>query len=198
MRRHDSAALIFSHLRRGMGVMCGLAGSSPSSVAQAIATAEGYGVSGAIPTKANNPGDLKLGDQGYGTINGITVFPSASAGWSALESQIGLISSGKSQAGYSTDMSISQVGQLYSGGDSNWAKNVAAALGVSTDTTFSSVASGSPVQTASTASTPSVAVDDGTDSFDLSSMLSEVPGGASTAVLTAAGIGVGLALLAFS
>lgn len=103
--------------------------SSPSIFAGAISRAEGYGVPGAIPTLANNPGDLALGDLGQGTMGqGITVFGSAEEGWQALEGQLSKITGGSS-AYYSPDMSISQMGQIWAGGDPNWANNVSKSLG---------------------------------------------------------------------
>ncbi len=121
---------------------------SSQQLAQAIAKAEGYGVPNAIPTVANNPGDLKLGDVGYGTMGtGITVFASADDGWSALYHQCDLMLTGRS-AVYSLDWSLAQVGSKYANGDPNWAINVAFALttlgyiGVTTDTTLSQLAQG--------------------------------------------------------
>lgn len=153
------------YIRRGMG---------QSQLAQAIAAAEGYGQPGAVPTIANNPGDLELGDIGGSVTQAaqgqqITNFPSADAGWAALENQINLIANGESTAGYTPAMSIAQVGQIYSGGSSNWANNVANYLGVSPDTNFASMAGGSaagaPVQSAS------VSVPDSSDgSTDLASL----------------------------
>lgn len=117
----------------------------PSALAQAIAAAEGYGVAGAIPTTANNPGDLKNGDIGYGTLgSGITIYGSSDDGWAALENQLELISSGQS-AYYSPTMSIAQLGNTWAGGDSNWARNVAASLGVPATTSFAAVYSPSIV-----------------------------------------------------
>lgn len=97
--------------------------------ARAIASAEGFGVPGAIPTIANNPGDLKLGGD---TINGISVFATADEGWSKLYRQIALIVSGSSNY-YNLDMSIAEMGRIYAGGDENWATNVARYLNVSRD-----------------------------------------------------------------
>ena len=153
-RKHDSAALVlapglgmqaFGFPRRGLGM---------SAVASAIAQAEGFGQPGAIPTIANNPGDLELGNIGSGVTiaaggQQITNFPTLEAGEAALENQVNLIATGTSKAGYSPSMSIAQVGQLYSGGSSNWANNVAAALGVDPSTNFASVVSGSPTPTIS-------------------------------------------------
>ncbi len=97
--------------------------------ARAIASAEGFGVPGAIPTVANNPGDLKLGGD---TINGISVFSSVEEGWNKLYRQIAMIVSGSS-AYYNLDMTIAEMGRIYAGGDENWSTNVARYLGVSRD-----------------------------------------------------------------
>ena len=149
-RRFDSPARL--RVRRqapgarrwGMGSIAG----APSPMASAIAAAEGFGSSTAIPTIANNPGDLELGDQGAGVTiaaggQKITNFATLQDGWNALQNQINLISSGQSTAGYNPSMSISQVGALYSGDTSGaWANNVATNLGTSPDTNFAAAASG--------------------------------------------------------
>ena len=142
--KHDPAALLLApglgFYRRGLGGVSG----APSAMAGAIAQAEGYGIAGAIPTVANNPGDLVSGDIGYGTIQGKTIFPSAAAGWGALQNQVNLITSGKSTAGYTPTMTIAQVSNLYSGSSNgNWGNNVASILGVTPDTSFAAAASGS-------------------------------------------------------
>ena len=118
----------------------GLFAQPQSSLSSAISQAEGYGVPGAIPTLANNPGDLALGDLGYGTMGsaGITVFPTQAAGLSALDSQLGLIQSGGSNV-YNPNMSLAQMGALWSGGNPAWASNVAKALGVSPTASVGSV-----------------------------------------------------------
>lgn len=119
-----------------------LYGFTDNDVEQAIATAEGYGTAGAIPTVANNPGDLELGDIGYGTINGVTVFPDASSGENALNNQIESILSGTDSL-YPQDESLTQAGMTYAN-DPNWGTNVASSLGVSTDTTLGAIASNGP------------------------------------------------------
>jgi hypothetical protein len=114
--------------------MCSFA----NALANAIANAEGYGVPGAIPTVANNPGSLAIGDIGYGTMGsaGITVFPTLADGQAALNSQVNSILSGNSSY-YSPDQTISQIGQTYSGSSNgNWANNVAKYLGVTPSTTL--------------------------------------------------------------
>lgn len=100
----------------------------------AIASAEGYGIPKAIPTLTNNPGDLENGDIGYGMMgNGITNYPSIEAGMRALDAQISAIANGTSK-NYSPNESINSIGQKYAGQGtqgSNWANNVANALGIS-------------------------------------------------------------------
>lgn len=105
--------------------------SAPSQFAAAIAQAEGYGVAGALPTRNNNPGDLKGWPGVPADANGYSVFPTAQAGWNALQQQLDDIAAGESSY-YTPDMTIAQMGQIWAGGDPNWAANVAAALGVST------------------------------------------------------------------
>lgn len=137
---------------------------TPSQIAVAIAQAEGYGQPGAIPTTANNPGDLALGDIGYGTTgNGITIFPTADAGATALVNQVNKMLDGTSSV-YSQDQTLSQVGSIYSGGDSNWAANVSASLGVPASTTLGQLGSGT-----SSTSNPST---QGLDSSTLQSAMS--------------------------
>lgn len=102
--------------------------------AQAIARAEGFYVSGSVPARANNPGDLKNGDVGFGAINGITVYGSVDAGWQALYRQLWLIVTGQS-AVYNLDMSVREMGARWTATEPDaWAANVAADLGVSAST----------------------------------------------------------------
>lgn len=110
------------------------------TIAQAIARQEGFYVAGSIPQRACNPGDLALGDQGYGLLGeGITVFPSVQVGWNALLREVNLMLTGKSHA-YTLDMTLAEVGLKYSGGDPNWGKNVAEILGVSETITLAQLA----------------------------------------------------------
>jgi hypothetical protein len=117
--------------------------ASASSFAQAIADAEGFGTPDAIPTLANNPGDLELGDQGHGVLqaaNGqqITIFGSEQEGWDALDNQVNEIFSGKSKH-YSTPMTLERFGQIYSGGDAGYGGRLAASLGVAPKATLGQV-----------------------------------------------------------
>ncbi len=136
---------------------------SLGDISQAIANAEGYGIPGAIPTVANNPGDLANGDIGYGSMgNGITVYPDPQSGYTALQNQIMAIQNGSS-ANYSPTDSIASIGDTWTGGtatapgDPNWANNVASSLGLDpSQSLFGAAGNGSAGGTvAPTAPTPS-------------------------------------------
>lgn len=97
-----------------------------SALAQAIAHAEGFGVPGAVPTRAHNPGDMvcpwlqgpKMGPEG------VQVFPSDDIGWNALEQQLALIRDGRSHV-YLSSMNILQMGVLWTRTESAaWTDNV--------------------------------------------------------------------------
>jgi hypothetical protein len=113
-----------------------------SALAQAIATAEGYGVDGAIPTLANNPGDLVIPGWTGQTIGseGIAVFSTPAEGWARLGHQLTLISSGASRV-YQRSMTIADMANKWAPGAqaAGWAANVANSLGVTTDTTVDSI-----------------------------------------------------------
>jgi hypothetical protein len=116
------------------------------AMANAIGIAEGFGKPGTIPTRANNPGDLKNGNIGYGMLNGITVYPTVEAGQMALQHQLTLIANGDSHK-FTSDMTLTQIGQIYANGDPNWATNVAKNLNISPDSKFSDIISGTTTVT---------------------------------------------------
>ena len=190
------AALKGGPTQRGMAGV----GAAPSAAAAAIAQAEGYGIAGNIPTTANNPGDLVLGNIGYGTTGAaggvqITNFPNPAAGYAALQNQINAIDRGTSTV-YPAGATIAQVSNIYSGSTSGaWGNNVASILGVTPDTPFSAIAG------SSSAATPSTSIDlsDSTDASDdgtLSSLMDT--GSDNTTLYVAAGIAaVALAAFAF-
>lgn len=104
--------------------------------AQAIAHAEGFGIDGAIPTLANNPGDLVAGPDWTGPTLGanIKVFDSVDAGWNALYKQLWIALTGESNY-YYPDMTIADMSKLWTATQpDNWAANVASYLGVPTST----------------------------------------------------------------
>lgn len=98
-------------------------------IAKAIARAEGYFSEGSLSARANNPGDLKLGDLGHGMIEGKTIFPDGDSGWKHLSDQIRHMLSGNDKLWPHT-MTLADAGLKYSGGDPAWAGNVAKELGV--------------------------------------------------------------------
>jgi len=102
--------------------------------AQAIARAEGFGNAGAIPTRAHNPGDLKIPNKPTLAGTSITEFSGDDEGWSALYKQLWLILTGSSGV-YDLDMSIADMARLWTATQSSaWAQNVASYVGAPTST----------------------------------------------------------------
>lgn len=107
--------------------------------ADAIATAEGFFVAGSKSQRSNNPGDIESNGQ-------IIQYATADDGWAALYHQVYLMFYGGSQ-NYNPSMTIGQIGYIYADGlhdptgAANWSANVAAALGVTTDTTLQALMS---------------------------------------------------------
>lgn len=116
-------------------------GTTPSdktkAIAQAIAKAEGFFVSGSEPQRAHNPGDLELGDVGNGLLFNKTIFATDDDGWNALYHQIGLMISGDSKI-YDPSMSWRDIAASWVGTSdaNNWMLNVTNALGVLPDSTL--------------------------------------------------------------
>jgi hypothetical protein len=135
---------IYTHRGRLGNYQVKLNGASVSGLAAAITQAETGG-----NIVGNNPGNLELGDIGYGTRTAaggqqLTIFPTLAAGQQALENQIQSIISGSSL--YPAGASIAQVADIYvtgqagSGGGAAWANNVANYLGVSPNDSFAAQA----------------------------------------------------------
>lgn len=106
--------------------------------AQAIAHAEGFGVPGTVPTRANNPGDLKiLGWDGPVTGNeSIPIFPTPEEGWNKLYKQLELIRDRRSHV-YTLNMTIQEMANKYTGTQKiEWGSNVAKFLQVPITTTL--------------------------------------------------------------
>lgn len=105
------------------------------TLASAIARAEGFYVTGSIPQRAHNPGDLKVPGWAGPTLgNGISVFQDDQAGWNALYKQLYLILTGQSSH-YTLDDTILSMAQTWTTTQSQaWAGNVAGYLGVPTST----------------------------------------------------------------
>jgi hypothetical protein len=63
-----------------------------SKLAHLIAQEEGYGIPGALPTRDNNPGDLRHSPHSFhsGDPNAIGQIDTSEDGWADLERQLGL------------------------------------------------------------------------------------------------------------
>jgi hypothetical protein len=99
-------------------------------LALAIAHAEGFGRPGAIPTRANNPGDLVIPGWSGAQLGaeGISVFPSESAGWDALYAQLQRIVDGRSHI-YTVQTTIGEMARRWTATDvESWTTNVIAYL----------------------------------------------------------------------
>ena len=106
-----------------------------------IARAEGFGVPGSIPSRANNPGDLTR-SLGYDTTGetlgsaGIVIFVDVPNGWAALEEQLTLIQNGGSI--HKLTDTLLQFAQGYTTTDQEaWANNVSQAIGLDPSATLS-------------------------------------------------------------
>src|SRR5258708_2292977 len=86
-----------------------LASAGIMALSRGIARGEGAYVSGSLPQRSNNPGDLtkSFGFNTTGVANkeGVLIFETMEDGWNALYSQIRLIFNSKSKV-FSTNMTI--------------------------------------------------------------------------------------------
>lgn len=66
--------------------------SKITKLAHLIASEEGFGIPGALPTRDNNPGDLRHSPHSFhtGDPNAIGQIPTAEEGWADLERQLEL------------------------------------------------------------------------------------------------------------
>lgn len=113
------------------------------ALAVAISVAEGFAGGGpnAVPVRANNPGDLGIGDVGQGTIaaagSKVTIFKTVTDGWNALYAMIIGWINGTSSL-YNTGMTFYELAHTYvdcpnapiSQNSINWATNVCSNLGI--------------------------------------------------------------------
>jgi len=117
------------------------------SIAQALATFEGYFKSGTVADRNNNPGNLRAGVGQIGTdANGYAIFASPDDGWNALYNQINL--------DISRDLSLQQFIYKYAppsdnNPTSNYLNFVASRTGLPTDVPLSDLAGASPPADAS-------------------------------------------------
>ena len=116
--------------------------------ASAIATAEGFFLAGSRAQRNNNPGNVtsSFGQSTTGQDAQFPIFATVADGWQALYNQVYKMFYGGSVY-YNPSMTISQVGFIYADGAHdpsgafNWAANVAAAMGVTTDTPLTTLMS---------------------------------------------------------
>jgi hypothetical protein len=102
------------------------------AIAKAISECEGFGVQNAIPTLANNPGDLAMpadidwhwpGDTGERLGESIVKFDTAIDGWNQLFREVESWFNGKSEI-YSRDDTVLTVAAKYTATDpETWAAN---------------------------------------------------------------------------
>lgn len=115
--------------------------SRVNRIAQAIAIAEGFNVSGSRAARNNNPGNLTyaFGFPVSGYDGMFPIFQTLDDGWAALHTQIQMMLDGTS-ALYRPDMTILEVARIYTTTEQEfWAANVAGALGVNVNTPISAV-----------------------------------------------------------
>lgn len=107
-------------------------------IAVAIATAEGFYVAGSLPQRCCNPGDMKLGDRGWGVEAGKTRYLKADIGadiadhtdgFSALRRELEATLLGASHV-YTPSDTIETLAAKWTGGDNAgaWARIVAEKL----------------------------------------------------------------------
>jgi len=102
--------------------------------AQAIAKQEGFYVTGSIPQRANNPGDLKIPNAPVLPGTSITQFETADEGWNALYKQLWIIVTGQSSY-YNLDMTIDEMSRIWTATQQEpWAANVSMYVGAARST----------------------------------------------------------------
>jgi hypothetical protein len=126
----------------------------PASVikfAKAVSVAEGFGPPENLATRANNPCDLTGADaagfQTLGVMNseGVLHFANVADGWTAAYIKFNRMLSGRSLQ-YPLIWTLEQVGAKFSGGNPEWAINVARELGVPTTTTLEQWVQSNPLE----------------------------------------------------
>jgi|ERR1700674_829768 len=133
-----------------MGVDITLVQGKADALAKAIALAEGGLKEGTLPYRIHNPGDLELGDRGWGIAAAKTIYLKAdwtadlsdkTDGCSALRRECLAILSGASHT-FEPSWNLLEFAQKWTGGDNpeSWAKIVAGHLEIETDTILATYA----------------------------------------------------------
>ncbi len=93
-------------------------------LATAISKAEGFGILGAVPTRAHNPGDLKLSGYPVTGAEGIAIFPNDETGWEHLYSQLNRMATNASHV-YRLTMTFKEFASKWTDTQqSNWLDNI--------------------------------------------------------------------------
>lgn len=117
-------------------------GGNVERIAQAIAFAEGFYVSGSRAQRNHNPGDMTqdLIGRKTGMDGPFVVYATDEDGWQNLYAQIGKWLDGSSSRADATS-TIGDISEFYTTNDQTaWASNVANHLGVSIDTPIGGIA----------------------------------------------------------
>lgn len=113
--------------------------SLTDTLAQSIATMEGFFQLGTLAQRNNNPGNLRAGAGQTGTdANGFAVFPDANTGWAALYNQISL----DSGRGLNLSQFINKYAPPSENNTSNYLNYLTGQLGVSPFTLLSDLGAG--------------------------------------------------------
>jgi hypothetical protein len=115
-------------------------------LAKAIALAEGFYAADSLPSRINNPGDLELGDRGFGTHNKKTGYAKADIagdiadktdGFSALRRECRAILTGASSI-YHVNFTFAAIALKWTGNDNPgaWCKIVTEKLNLNPMTTI--------------------------------------------------------------
>lgn len=126
--------------------------ASITTLGNAVATNEGFGVPGSVASDLHNPGNLNAGDVGGGvSTHGETNYPDDATGQAALNNQLNTIATGTNPKynAYaqslglqdSSQLTLAQVGNLYAE-DPNWASKVSNISGIDQNATMAQIASG--------------------------------------------------------
>lgn len=114
-------------------------GDAAWEVAHAIAIAEGFNVSGSVPARLHNPGDISDGAVTFGSQphsgSNVTTFPDDITGWNWLHNKISNIANGSSDV-YSPDDTWEQIAEKWAGNSAPWLSIVTTKLGVQPEDRF--------------------------------------------------------------
>jgi hypothetical protein len=112
-------------------------------ICNAIAHAEGANISGSVPDRLNNPGDITDGSStfGIGFIDSIdnsklTQFPDKATGWKWLYDKVNRIASDNSRMGVNSNSTWEEISQKWATRWRPWVNSVTSNLGVSSNSTI--------------------------------------------------------------